>query len=204
MSGQSPSPTPIRDAFNPRQHLMRVNGAEYLKVEHRLAWLRAEHPDAVLETEMIEWSSGHAIFRASVTLPTGGRATGYGSETAEDFRDHIEKAETKAIGRALAALGFGTQFASDHEDGAPRRPGDAPVAMRRADRPRANDRRRTDGPEPMSPRQQQYLEQVAHAAGLDLNALDDLAKKNCGVRYQELPRTAASSLITYLQSRPAP
>ncbi|HKG29607.1 MAG TPA: hypothetical protein VKB01_10775, partial [Thermomicrobiales bacterium] len=37
-------------------------------------------------------------------------ATGYGSETASDFPDFIEKAETKAIGRALNALGYGAQF----------------------------------------------------------------------------------------------
>jgi hypothetical protein len=51
-----------------------------------------------------------AIFKATVTVPTGGKATGYGSETASDFPDFIEKAETKAIGRALNALGYGAQF----------------------------------------------------------------------------------------------
>ncbi len=56
-----------------------------------------------------------AVFRAEVILPNGGRATGYGSEAQADFADYIEKAETKAIGRALAALGYGTQFALDFE-----------------------------------------------------------------------------------------
>ena len=51
-----------------------------------------------------------AIFKATVTVPSGGKATGYGSETASDFPDFIEKAETKAIGRALNALGYGAQF----------------------------------------------------------------------------------------------
>src|SRR3546814_7260726 len=45
------------------------------------------------------------------------RATGYGSETPKDFGDYIEKAETKAIGRALGALGFGTQFTDDFDEG---------------------------------------------------------------------------------------
>lgn len=217
------SPALLR--FDPAQHLSRVNGAEYLKVEHRLTWLRAEHPDAQLETELIEVSAGHAIFRARVVLPTGGSATGWGSETVEDFRDYIEKAEKKAIGRALAALGFGTQFVSEREDGEVRRPVDAPVAIRkpapappsttpqRADAGTAAPHRpdpAPDAPRPsdaapaadaMTERQRRYLEQVAHAGGLDRNALDELAQRRFGCAYQWLARAEASALITELQQR---
>jgi hypothetical protein len=76
---------------------------------------------------MIEHSESHAIFKAKVYVPTnnpgdeyleeGALATGHGSETKSDFGDFIEKAETKAIGRALAALGFGTQFCDDFAEG---------------------------------------------------------------------------------------
>src|SRR5581483_1538041 len=38
------------------------------------------------------------------------------SETATDFGDFIEKAETKAIGRALNALGYGAQFTEPGDD----------------------------------------------------------------------------------------
>ena len=38
------------------------------------------------------------------------------SETMSDFRDYFEKAETKAIGRALAMLGYGTQFAPELDE----------------------------------------------------------------------------------------
>jgi hypothetical protein len=82
---------------------------------------------AQLTTEMIEHSESHAIFKAKVYVPTnnpgdeyleeGALATGYGSETKSDFGDFIEKAETKAIGRALAALGLGTQFCDDFAEG---------------------------------------------------------------------------------------
>src|SRR3989442_13876402 len=59
-----------------------------------------------------------AVFRAQVTVPNRGSATGYGSETERDFpAGWVEKAETKAIGRALGALGFGTQFALDPDVG---------------------------------------------------------------------------------------
>jgi hypothetical protein len=43
-------------------------------------------------------------------MARGGQATGYGTETAAGFTDYVERAETRALGRALAALGVGTQF----------------------------------------------------------------------------------------------
>jgi hypothetical protein len=78
-------------------------------------------------------------------------ATGHGSETARDFKDYIEKAETKAIGRALAALGFGTQFAPDIDDGSSiGRVVDAPVSRPRAETtrttPNGNGHRDLQGP----------------------------------------------------------
>src|SRR3954454_13386670 len=105
---------PQRVEFDPspyiRQLRGRGGGSEYLDVKWRLLWLRKEHPDAGILTELIQYDPQMAIFKATVTLPTGGMATGYGSETASDFPDFIEKAETKAIGRALNALGYGAQF----------------------------------------------------------------------------------------------
>nr|MBA3451006.1 hypothetical protein [Chloroflexia bacterium] len=108
--------TPATDTpgFDPtpyiRQLRGRGGGADYLDVKWRLLWLRTEHPDAEIVTELVQHDPQMAIFKATVTVPTGGKATGYGSETASDFPDFIEKAETKAIGRALNALGYGAQF----------------------------------------------------------------------------------------------
>ncbi len=48
----------------------------------------------------------------------GAVAVGHGSEAAGDFGDFIEKAETKAIGRALAALGYGIESAEMQDDSA--------------------------------------------------------------------------------------
>ncbi|MGH2613721.1 MAG: hypothetical protein ACRDJC_00640 [Thermomicrobiales bacterium] len=107
---------PVRpgSGFDPtpyiRQLRGRGGGADYLDVKWRLLWLRKEHPDAEIVTELVQHDPQMAIFKATVTVPTGGKATGYGSETASDFPDFIEKAETKAIGRALNALGYGAQF----------------------------------------------------------------------------------------------
>ena len=102
--------------FDPTPYLRQLQvrgrggGADYLDVKWRLLWLRTEHPDAEIVTELVQHDPQMAIFKATVSVPTGGKATGYGSETASDFPDFIEKAETKAIGRALNALGYGAQF----------------------------------------------------------------------------------------------
>lgn len=124
--------------FDPSKHMSVLNSKqgpqEYLAVKWRLLWLRTEHPEACIETVLVQLDpeAGFALFRARVDIPDRGSATGYGSETKTDFFDFIEKAETKAIGRALAALGYGTQFCPDHDmenqDGTPH-PADAPVEM---------------------------------------------------------------------------
>ena len=129
--------------FNPNDHVIQLKskqGAQdYLPVQWRLVWFREQYPQGTIDTEEMEvdldremeveafvWNAekrrsekvtrrakGYARFKATVTDGKGGRATGTGSESAADFPDFVEKAETKAIGRALAALGFGTQFAPE-------------------------------------------------------------------------------------------
>jgi hypothetical protein len=110
-----------RAQFDPSKYLTRVGkgdrAADYLEVKWRLVWLRDVAPDATLDTEHIRLDDIAAIFKATVQLPSGGRATGYGNCSAEEFPDYIGKAESVAIGRALAALGFGTQFAADFVEG---------------------------------------------------------------------------------------
>ncbi len=109
-----------RSGFDPSPYMRQLRGRggnqDYLDVKWRLLWLRREHPDAEILTEHVRIDEGMAIFKATVSVPTGGRATGYGSETAGDFGDFIEKAETKAIGRALNALGYGAQFSEKGDD----------------------------------------------------------------------------------------
>ena len=138
-------------AFDSSKYLTKVNGSDYLEVKWRLVWLRETHPDAQIETEMVQLDRNFAVFRAKVSLPGGGSATGWGSEGLDDFRDYIEKAETKALGRALAALGFGTQFCPDFDFGANAgRVVDAPIdfASTRGRRLAEANRRQVAIPEP--------------------------------------------------------
>lgn len=199
----------VTTPFEPARYLTRVSGSDYLEVKWRLVWMRDRHPDATIETELVSHNDDTAVFRALVSIPGGGSATGWGSESAGDFRDYLEKAETKAIGRALAALGFGTQFCPDFEFGAAAgRVVDAPVKV--APRPRQSagaDRQETAsvaaiGPDqPATQRQLRYLQAVAREAGLDGAALDERAMQEFGVQAAALSRRDASSLIDIIQSQ---
>jgi hypothetical protein len=108
------------NAFDPSSYMRQLRGRsgpqDYLDVRYRVLWLRRDHPNAEIVTEHVRIDDTIAIFKATVTLPDGGKATGYGSETTGDFPDYIEKAETKALGRALNALGFGAQFVEAEDE----------------------------------------------------------------------------------------
>ena len=69
--------------FDPAKHLRKLAGRDYLEVKWRLVWLRMEHADAQIATELVEHDrqAKFCMFRATVTIPNGGSATGYGSET---------------------------------------------------------------------------------------------------------------------------
>jgi hypothetical protein len=70
-------------------------------------------PGKKMPEKVTKTAKGYARFRAVVTDGKGGSATATKSENAASFPDFIEKAETGAIGRALAMLGYGTQFTGD-------------------------------------------------------------------------------------------
>ncbi len=125
--------------FDPNEYLMKLQNKDYLEVKWRLVWFRDIHPNGTIETEpitidldreteeevlvwneekhrkekIIKRANGFALFRAVVKNGEGGIGTGTKSEKAASFPDFIEKAESGAIGRALASLGFGTQFTGD-------------------------------------------------------------------------------------------
>lgn len=102
--------------FDAKKYLVAVRSGskpDYLPVSARLLWLRSEHPDAIVETKHVSISQEEAVFMARITIPGGGSATAYGTEKAREFKDFVEKAETKSIGRALKHLGYGTEFTND-------------------------------------------------------------------------------------------
>jgi hypothetical protein len=114
--------------FNPNDHLMDLKGKMYLQVMWRLVWFREDKPLWSIDTKLEQLTENHAVFSAKIYDENGvQKSAGYGSESVKDFRDFIEKAETKAVGRALAMLGYGTQFAPEMDEG--ERIVDSPVAI---------------------------------------------------------------------------
>lgn len=111
------------DKFDPNEHLVMLktkNGPkEYLPVAWRLVWFRKEHTNWKIDTALVELDkeNNQAMFQCKICDENGNQIScGYGSETVKDFADYIEKAETKAVGRALAMLGYGTQFAPELDE----------------------------------------------------------------------------------------
>ena len=198
-------------SFDPSKYLTRVGGAEYLEVRWRILWLRTLHPDAVIEMEHVKITDDIAIFKATVVLPTGGKATGYGSETARDFRDFVEKASTKALGRALGALGFGTQFTTDFDYGSDAPAGkfpavDAPVDFaitrgRRIVAPSEVPRGSNSNDQVVTPRQIKFVLAISREAGIDEKQLNEEVQRTYGKPLAELGRRDASALIERLQAR---
>src|SRR6266702_4957109 len=161
---EKPNPGTRGYVFDPNDHLIQIKNnkgsADYLPVQWRLVWFREVHPQGTIETEVVlldldreteeeafQWNNetrrsekvvkranGIAVFHAVVKDGKGGIAQGTKSEKAASFPDFIEKAETGSIGRALAGMGFGTQFTGDEFD-EKHRIVDAPVDRGEGDTP---------------------------------------------------------------------
>lgn len=98
--------------------LIDLQGKPYLQVAHRIVWYREEHPNGDIQTEPIQITEDYAIFKTVIYDAEGKRlSSGHKKETQCGFGDFIEKAETGAIGRALALAGFGTQFEPELDEG---------------------------------------------------------------------------------------
>lgn len=98
--------------------ISNLRGKDYLEVKYRLLWFREEKPNWTIETNFTECSQEESTCRAVIKDETNRIiATGHKHETKKGFADFREKAETGAIGRALAHVGYGTQFAPELSEG---------------------------------------------------------------------------------------
>ena len=116
--------------FTPADYTIDLKGKDYLPVAARVKWFRSVFPTGTIETSEVcvdlerpfmnagSKVNGYARFHATVRDGEG-RILGQGTKTenAANFFDYVEKAETGAIGRALAAAGFGTELDQDLDEG---------------------------------------------------------------------------------------
>ncbi len=106
--------------------LLSLKGREYLQVMHRLVWFKEKYPEgkSIIKTTVIEHQGSdkgeYFVVKAEIFIDTERGplmvSTAHKRESVGAFADALEKAETGAIGRALAMLGIGTQFAFDDLD----------------------------------------------------------------------------------------
>lgn len=123
--------------FDPNEHLIKLRGGIYLEVKWRIVWFRQEHPGGQIATEVI--SKEPPIVRA-IIYDEEGRTLASGHASVPSNKPgqqvwtgrEIEKAETAAIGRALAHAGYGTQFTGEEEE---EYLADSPVAPERLEIP---------------------------------------------------------------------
>lgn len=204
--------------FNPNRYLRDIKGQPYLPVAARLAWFRHDHRDGIMETTPHSITPEIAIFHARITTQDGASATGYGSCTPDQFpAGWIEKAETKALGRALAALGYGTLATDDFDDdGAladapvsfggdrgqygdgPHGPSTAPAQFRRpASAPQGGYPLATD-------KQKGMIERRTREAGLTAADVEVYVREHYGAALADLGKRDASELIDALGAGQVP
>ena len=111
------------DGFNPAEFTRQLPNEDgsmslYLDVKYRLLWFRLHRPTGKIDTEIIHVDDKSAVVSCKLYEDKADPAEHYIARscaqrfvTNEKFGDrYLEIAETAALGRVLAAAGYGTQF----------------------------------------------------------------------------------------------
>jgi hypothetical protein len=126
--------------FDPRTRCIKTRGGKlYLPVAERVKWLNADREaqgyEITVEMNVVYFDADRAAVQATVTIPGRGTASnvksevrpGLGGQTG--FGNYLEKAATGAIGRCLALLGYGTEYALELHDEDMQEGGDVSAAV---------------------------------------------------------------------------
>lgn len=167
--------------------LLNLRGKEYLEVKYRLVWFREDHQDWSIETELISVTDVSAYAKATIRNEENRIiATSHKFERIQGFPDFIEKAETGAIGRALALIGYGTQFCADELDEGSRivdSPA-SPVKTRRNEKADGTNQEESEAP----------------AASEPGDYLINFGRKYKGKKLKEIPKAEIESYIKWLEA----
>ena len=108
-------------ATKPDTGIVNIHGKQYQTVALRVSMFRETYPDYSLLTEVLHRSNECVVMKASIVDPAGrviatGHSEEYRQSSTINKTSALENAETSAIGRALAAAGYGgTEFATADE-----------------------------------------------------------------------------------------
>ena len=99
---------------------INIHGKSYKTVAERVNEIHETEKGFSIETELISWVDGVVIMKATITKENGTRFTGFAYENEKSGQINrtsaLENCETSAIGRALAAAGYGgSEYASANE-----------------------------------------------------------------------------------------
>jgi hypothetical protein len=205
--------------------LLNLRGKEYLEVKYRLVWFREDHPDWSIETELISVTDVSAYARATIRDEKSRIiATSHKFESIQGFPDFIEKAETGAIGRALALIGYGTQFCADELDegkrivdapanpvsrnssrpvprgNQPNRSADRTQQVAGASRDEANNANQEGSGSAEQEEDSSNNEQSASSAGEPGDYLISFGRKYKGKKLKEIPKAEIESYIKWLET----
>ena len=113
------------EGFNPAEFTRQLPNDDgtmslYLDVKYRLLWFRLHHPEGKIDSEIVHVDDKTAVVSCRLYADKKDPVDQYIAKSCaqrcvsqEKFGDrYLEVAETAAIGRVLAAAGYGTQFCS--------------------------------------------------------------------------------------------
>ena len=188
--------------------LLNLRGKEYLEVKYRLVWFREDHADWSIETDLVSVTDVSAYAKATIKDEKGRViATSHKFESVQGFPDFIEKAETGSIGRALALIGYGTQFCADELDEGDRIV-DAPVQLKqnysnKSERPHFARKEAIPSRENQSSDKEGNSEETELEAQQPVEPLDytiSFGRKYKGKKLKEVPKGELESYIKWLES----
>lgn len=129
----APNYAPLSGDEVRRKYTVDLKGKQYLQVAGRILLFRADHPidtGWAIKTTIMNATDTAVVFLAEIANPEGVVvASGHGRAVATQAGNYggriFEKAETAAIGRALANAGYGTDEVDETES--PEHLADSPV-----------------------------------------------------------------------------
>lgn len=94
-----------------------IRGKPYMDCAYRVVWFREEKPTWKIHTFMVTATDKSVLFRAAILNDANETIASAHKFQKSSFDNFYEKAESQAVGRALALCGYGTAHAhADFDD----------------------------------------------------------------------------------------